>query len=201
MGGNIVYWEWRALENSHHLKVGSCYSTLSTHRQLLLHLVFYEISEVLSGELIQNSKTSMGQTIPISGHQFSLSNKISPPKKISGGRGTERSSNLPKVTQPVNIAKDDMVSWISFPAQKPFVTFHWATPRQLLLLFIVPWACIFSPSELSDGHFPRLVLPSTDRVSLPALITLHMRTAGLIRTCPVTDEHRVTAHLCPEGRA
>lgn len=92
-----------------------------------------------------------------------------------------------------------MTSWISFPSQEPLVTHHLATPRWLLLLSLVICACVFSPSKLFESHFPHLALPSFDRVSLPALITLNVRTAGLIITCPVNDEHRVTAHLCPEA--
>lgn len=68
------------------------------------------------------------------------------------------------------------------------------------MLLLVIRACVFSKQAVGKP-FPHLVLPNIDRVSLPAQITLNMRTEGSIVTCRVIDEPRVTADLCPEGRA
>ena len=70
----------------------------------------------------------------------------------------------------------------------------------ILLLFLAIHACVFSKQAVGKP-FPHLVLPNINRVSLPAQITLNMGTEGAIVTCPVIDEPRVTADLCPEGRA
>ena len=68
------------------------------------------------------------------------------------------------------------------------------------MLFLVIHACVFSKQAVGKP-FPHLVLPNISRVSLPAQITLHRGTEGSIVTGPVIDEPRVTADLCPEGRA
>ena len=70
----------------------------------------------------------------------------------------------------------------------------------ILLLFLAIHACVFSKQAVGKP-FPHLVLPNINRVSLPAQITLNMGTEGAIVTCPVIDEPRGTADLCPEGRA
>lgn len=92
-----------------------------------------------------------------------------------------------------------MTSYISFQSQHPLLPS--TGPLQgVLLLFLVIHACVFSKQAVGKP-FPHLVLPNISRVSLPAQISLNMGTEGSIVTGPVIDEPRVTADLCPEGRA
>lgn len=102
-----------------------------------------------------------------------------------GSRGTERSSSLPEVTQLVNIAKEDMMPCPSIPFQKPFL--HPPSTHKLGnskgAFIVYSHICMYFFSEQASWeHFRGPVLPSIDHVSLPALTTLHVRTAGSIIT-------------------
>lgn len=142
----------------------------------------------------------MDQIKPIYVYQFGISNKIrySLTFFLNTIRSTERSSDFPQVTWPVNIAKNEMTWWVSFLSQKPSVILHWATPMCLIPLFIVihAWTSL-------QGRSLRAISCVLFCLASIMCLCLHwsqlsVRTAGSILTCPVNDKHRVTAPLCSE---